>query len=245
MSGLLLEGNLYLKRLTDPVDIGFVAAGNAVKAEIEIETESKERLSKQKGSYGTALDSVVIPKPPKFNVTVDELAERRMLAIALMGTVTVETVAGSTVDDEAVTVTHDQFIALAHQNISAVTVTDSTGVTTYTEGTDYELNLSLGWISALSTGVIADSASIKVSYTYAASNAFTVKGNTQSIIKCEVMLDGINKADGQKVVFHAHRWAVSPSSAMDLLGDEFVSSELSGTLELPAGKDEPYTLTIG
>jgi hypothetical protein len=245
MSGLLLEGTLFGKRLTAPQNTGFVPMGNTIKLEITAESETVERISKQMGTYGAALDSIVIPKPQKLTMGSDELGSRENLAMALLGTDTNLSVTGAAVSNEVVTVKLNEWIPLAHSYVAetpAPVVKDSTGVTTYTVNTDYVIDSHLGMIKAVSGGAIADAASLKVSYTYKSQSGFKITGGTNALIKFELKLRGRNLANDELVVFHAYRVPFAPSGAIDLLGKEFISIESSGPMEIPEGKNEPYTI---
>src|SRR5581483_666608 len=57
-------------------------------------------------------------------------------------------------------------IALAKQNISAVTVTSLSGLT-YVVGTDYSVDNVNGIINRITTGGIPAAATVKVAYSYA------------------------------------------------------------------------------
>ncbi len=68
-----------------------------------------------------------------------------------------------------------------------VVVTDSTGVTTYTEGTDYVIDYAAGRLKALSTGGISDEDSLRVDYDYKAIR----KGEMAPIERAKVTLDSM------------------------------------------------------
>jgi hypothetical protein len=231
---------MYFKRVL-PESIatsGFLPFGNIVKFEISAESEQVERLSKQKGSYRTALDSVTLGSPTKLTITTNELGDSKILAMALLGLDENYIVTGASVTGETITAVHDEWIPLAHQEVSSVVVTG------HTLNDDYLVNSTLGMIKALSTGDIVDGSTITVNYTYASKNGKKVRGNVESIVKCQLILEGRNLATDEDVIFRAPLWSISPSGALDLLGDDFASVDLTGTLEMPTGFDEPYTIEI-
>lgn len=246
MSGLLLEATVYIKRLTAPADAGYKELGNSFKLEISAESETKVRVSKQVGTYGQALDTVVIPKPHKLIIGTDELGDRKSLARALLGTDSAVSVAGDVVTNEAITARHDVWVRLANNHLAsspAPVVTNEAEAVTYVAGTHYQIDSALGMIKALSTGTITDGQSLKVSYTYLSQSGFKVTGATDAVQKFEILAKGRNLADGKLYEFHAHRVPFAPSGAFDLLGDEFAQIESSGEMEIPEGQSEPYTLT--
>jgi len=77
--------------------------------------------------------------------------------------------------DESVTLstTVGSHVALTNDNIvpGTVTVTDSTGATTYTEGTDYEINYPNGTIAPLTTALAG--ATVLVDYTFGMQDGVT------------------------------------------------------------------------
>lgn len=80
----------------------------------------------------------------------------------------VTTTAGSE-SDEPFTSSYDQFVGLVHSFVdrkTEPTVTSSDGVTTYTRGTDYEIDFANGRIKVLSTGTMADATSYLIDYDY-------------------------------------------------------------------------------
>lgn len=80
-----------------------------------------------------------------------------------------QTQAAGDVTDEDVTAKLDRYVALANQIVSSVVVKDAaTGLTTYTNGTDYEIDAQMGMIRCLSTGTITADLALHVSYTKAA-----------------------------------------------------------------------------
>ena len=63
---------------------------------------------------------------------------------------------------------YDTWVQLNHTNIveNSETVTDLTGATTYTRGTDYEMNYTAGQIKVLSTGSMSNNTNYLISYDY-------------------------------------------------------------------------------
>ncbi len=72
------------------------------------------------------------------------------------------------VTNESVTADSDTWVDMDYARVQpgTVVVTDSTGVTTYTEGTDYVIDYGNGKLMALSAGSITDGQALLVDYTY-------------------------------------------------------------------------------
>lgn len=122
--------------------------------------------------------------------------------------------AGATVTNEVVTAKHDAFTLLEHNKVSAVTVTDVAGTTTYTAGTDYVLDADKGMFEVLSTGTITDGQTLHVDYTYAAQHHLTA--NPTNADKC-IVFAGINTADNDKQTrVTAYKVKLDPG-AMDMI----------------------------
>ena len=101
--GLIVEGTVMARNRRLP-DTGFLPIGNVTALKLKTESEKKTRTSKQKGSYGQALDTITIKKPTTVSFTLDTF-DKTNLAMVLMG-------ADSVVDASAVKTT-DQPVTIA------------------------------------------------------------------------------------------------------------------------------------
>ncbi len=144
MSGFLGSGDLYLDRLADDGSSnGFILAGNATQFAIQEETETKERISTGRDTYGQALDTASIKKPAKISVTLDEL-NRENLAMALLGEVADLSQGAGTGEVETITAKLGKFVELAKTNLAEAnfTVENEDGATApdWVASTGYILN---------------------------------------------------------------------------------------------------------
>lgn len=236
------SGDLYIDRLTGAgVATGFEKVGNADKFEIKAEAEVIEQISKGRDTYGQVLASATLAKPSTLSITLNQL-DRKALAMAFLGEDSDVSVTGASVTDEAITAKRDKFVDVAHRDISAVVVTNDTGVTTYVLDTDYTVHARLGMIQALSTGAITQDQSLLVDYSYASESGYRVKGGTQPTIKAKLKLDGKNFANGKACIVEVYEAQLAPDSPVDFLSDEFSVLELSGTMITPDGEDHPFYL---
>ena len=118
MSGFLGSGDLYLDRLAnDGSSTGFVLAGNATQFAIQEETETKERISTGRETYGQALDTASIKKPAKITISLDEL-HKDNLAMALLGDVADLNQGSGTSETETITAKLGKFIQLSKSNLA-------------------------------------------------------------------------------------------------------------------------------
>lgn len=245
--GFLGAGDLYARvynSTTGQFD-QWTGPYEATKFEIKPNSELKEMSSRGRSTYGQTIESVPLPKPSDLAVTFAEV-NKDSIAMALFGTASVINQGSGTVTDEAVTATLGKWVQMAHQNIAeaGVVVTNSGATVTYVKGTDYEVNYRLGLIRAISGGAITDQASLKVDYTYNAITGTKIAGATQTQVRAQFKLDGINFADQLPVVVEVYEAVLTPDSAFDFLQNDFAEIQLKGRLKTPAGKTEPFQVEM-
>jgi hypothetical protein len=234
MAGFLGKGDVYIRR----TDGKLLSLGNVTQFAIdETEADVKIRYSRQKDSYGQAVDRYAIQKPAKITIKTDEITPET-LADILRGTLETITDAG-TVTDESITAEKGSFVELAHSGVSDVVVKDSAGSITYVEGTDYEVRPNVGLILIKDDGSIADGDNLKVSYTYDESG-ISISGSQMPEIECKITFDGINQIDGKKYEISIDKARIMPTSPIDLLSDDFTDVTFEGTLITVEGKTKPY-----
>ena len=118
MAGFLGSGDLYMDRLAkDGSSTGFVLTGNATKFSIQEESETKERISTGRETYGQALDTASVKKPAKITITIDEL-NKENLAMALLGDVAIMNQGAGTGESETVTAKSGKFSQLTKSNLA-------------------------------------------------------------------------------------------------------------------------------
>lgn len=242
--GFVGSGDLYIERLVGGVSQGMLGPYEAGKFEIKPNVDKQEMVSKGRTTRGQVIESVAVQKPAAFTVELREVNKESM-TIALLGTGAARTQASGSLVDELLTAKLDTWMPLSKQALSgAVTVKDSAGSTTYVAGTDYLVNPQLGWIKPLSSGAIADAASLKVSGAYAAIAGTLIAGGTNTDIRARLVLDGINAVDGLPCIVTVHEAIIAADAAFDFLSDGFASVPLPGTMKTPTGKTEPFTVEL-
>jgi hypothetical protein len=156
------------------------------------------------------------------SMTMHDLSPENV-ARAMYGTV--GAVASGSASDESVVAYHGALTPLDKPGGSNIVVTSDPAGTTYVEGTDYDV-VPAG-IIALSTGSIADGASLLVSYDYPAQNV--VEALTSSSAEFEMVFDGVNEArSGKPFVVTAHRVRFGVAQSLDMIGDDYAGLELTG-----------------
>lgn len=246
MSGLLCAGNVYIDRLTDAgVSTGLRRIGNANLLSLQESTERVQRISRQRETYGQALDSVEIKQPSQLSMTLDEI-DSGNLALALLGESATVTQASGAFTDIEITAKLGAWVPIGKRAISAVTVGENVEVDpdTYVLGTDYELDLRLGMIRAIDGGAITEGQIVLVSGTAAAQTVAKVSGAVKPTIRAKLFVDGKNLANGDEIYVTIDETTLSPTSAVDFLSGEFVTLEMTGAPKTLEGKTSPYTVEI-
>ena len=240
MSGFIGAGDLYFDRFdADGASKGYLKIGNATQFSIEEPSEVKERMSRQRDTYGQVLDSVPVQGAAKLTIVLDEMS-KDILAMALHGSPTPVAETGTSVTDEAITAKHDRWVKLDYEDISAVTVTHSSGDPTYVAGTDYEVDTDLGMIKALSTGSITDDQALLADYTYGSVNYSLIEGQATPIVRGAFMLHGKNLVTGKDCRLTCYQATVQSTDPVDFLNEDFETIQFECTLETPSGMSKAY-----
>lgn len=247
--GFLGCGDGYIERFDPATQLYLPPRGpfELTKFAIKATTKLEEMTGRGRTTYGQILASVAIPQPTEFEIEVAEV-NREAMALATLGTVATFTQSSATVTDEAVSAaaTLGDWVPLAKHSITAasVVVTNSAATTTYVEGQDYEINYSLGWIRALVGGTITAGQALKVDYAVPAINGVRLRGVTQPQLKARFTLDGLNLVDGSRCIVKAWEGVISSSSAFDFMSGKFNAVPLTGRLNTPTGKTEPFEIQL-
>ena len=206
------------------------------------DSDRKDRTGHGRSNYGQVLSSAVLPKPMTATIKMGQLS-RKLFAAAFLGTDSDYTQAAGEISPAIViTAIHGKWVELGVEMVSALVVKDSTGTTTYTDsGTDpdYVVNTRLGMVKVLSTGTIADGATLQVTGNKLAIAGSEMKAMTKSNVRVRIKLDGQNFDDGRNFITDIYQFRLNPTSDFSLIGEDYVDVTFEGTLEKPAGKDTP------
>lgn len=241
--GFLGAGDLYINRIVGGVAQGWTGPFECSKFEIKPNVELKEMTSKGKNTYGQVIESVALQQPADFTVELPEV-NKESLVLALLGTTAAINQAGGVIADEAIVVEHDVWVPISKAALSAVSVQDETNTTTYVNGEDYIVNTDLGMLKALSTGSIADGATVHLDATAAAITGTQIKGATSADVRAKFRLDGKNQADGLPCIVNVHEGVIAADAAFDFLADDFNTVSLPGRMKTPSGFTEPFTVDL-
>lgn len=245
--GFLGAGDVYIERFDTNTQAYLNPQGpyESTKFSIKATTKLEEMTGRGRETYGQILASVAIPQPTEFEIAIAEV-NRESMALAVLGTVAAYTQGLATVTDEVVTAALGQWKKLTKHslNTTGVVVTNSAASTTYVEGTDYKINHSLGWFYAIPGGAITDSQSLRIDYQATAVTGTRIRGVTNAQLRARFMFDGINMADGSRCVVECYEAVISSSAAFDFLANKFNEVPLTGRLNTPVGKTEPFEVRL-
>lgn len=245
--GFLGAGDLYA-RVYNPATSQYdqwAGPFESSKFEIKPNSDLKEMTSRGRATYGQVIESVPLPKPADLSVTFSEV-NKDSIAMALFGTAAVLNQGSGSVTDQVITSAVGKWVKLTHDNIATAgfVVTNSGATVTYVLDADYEVNYRLGMIRCISGGNIADATALKVDYTYNAITGTTIAGGTQTQVRAQFKLDGVNFADQLPVIVDVWEAVLTPESAFDFLQNDFAEIALKGRLKTPAGKSEPFKVEL-
>lgn len=238
MAGFLGKGDVYIDR---DLKGQFRLLGNTTKFAIaETEADVKERTSKMRDTYGSALDTVIIPKPAKISIELNDIDAKNM-ALALRGLIEeIDVTAGNVPLSDFEVTELDVWLETGHTNISDVVVKNSDESATYVENEDYVVNGRLGMIKFLSSGGVAKGDTVRLGYNYGNVTGKRIKAGRVTEIECALLLDGQNMTNGKDCTVRVFKCKLRPASEVDFLMDDFQSLSLEGTLVVPEGQTEAY-----
>jgi hypothetical protein len=221
------QGSLYaaVRNSTTGKPEGFTRIGNVPELSLDIEVSNFEHKESETGARG--LDLIINKeRKGKFTFKIESITLEN-LALGLMGSTSAIT--GATVSDEAHKVYLGKRSALAHPDVSAVTIT--AGVTPLVAGTDYTLDAKNGaiiWPDTATTNA-TEGAAVTVDYTYGGYtrlDAFTQSNANERYLRFE----GLNTVDDSIVIVDLYRCQFDPLTGYGLINEELASVDITGSL---------------
>lgn len=238
---LLLSGDLFFGDASSDGSFATLQGPIEVdKMSVQPTANTVEQTSKARATYGAVRSSIILPGVTNVSISfMDVPAE--ILALMLMGDTGTITQSASSATDEAITAKLDKWVPTAYRNITSgtVVVQDVTDTTTYTEGTDYEIEYTTGMLKALSGGSISGDDVLHVDYDYGAVAGETVSISTQSQQTRGLKLVGKNLADNLPVELVLYSVKLRPTGEMDFMGASHVTADVTGVAEKPAALTTP------
>lgn len=208
------------------------------------EGETRDRISRQRDTYGQALDSITLPEPWTMTFTTDSIGRDILKALFLGEDTDVDVASGSITSEEIVART-GKWVPTSQVGFTTgtVSVTGTGGSPTHAEDTDYLVDLRNGAILAIDGGAITAGATIEVSADYGARAGFRINAAKTESLSVALLVDGrsLRPEDSDKTIRTLiHKVNLRPAGGNDLMSDEWVSPQFGGTMVTPSGKDEPF-----
>jgi hypothetical protein len=215
---------------------GELDVGNAISFAINAPAvEKKERKGFRLDNYAKTIKSVITKVEQDLKFTLTDI-NRKNLALAMFGVDAdyTQTAGNNTAAAEAVVAIEDKWVKLVSRSLDPATppvVKDVTDITTYTEGTDYEIDYRVGRIKVLSGGVIAGGVTIHVGSTWLAITAgYKVDGLEVSKIEAYIRLIGQDKANSRDCEVIVYKAQIEPAGDLNWLSEDYVDLEFTGKI---------------
>ena len=242
--GLLASGDLYIDFYDSDGNLtGFLdpdEVGNCKKFALKVETEKKENKLNGRDTLGQNGDVYTRLTNSTISLSLNRYTSR-MLAAAMMGTSSDQTAALAAYT-ATITAIHDRWVEIGEELLSTCVVKDATDTTTYTVDTDYEVNTRLGMIRVLSTGSIADSATLHISGNTLAKTGSKILGSNQTVVNAKLKLDGKDNVSGDNVQVTVYKAQLSSDTEFDLMAEDFPELTFTGTMVTPSGLTSPFEI---
>lgn len=244
---LISRGRVYF----DPYDAneqltGEIDFGNCPGVSLTINTEKKDHYASTTG---------LRQKDKTWNLQVDRTGSLKCdnfspanAALWLSGTVTTKSQAAvAVVDEERDVIPGRQYQLgatsvnpLGVRNVSAVTVKNSTGVTTYDAGTDYNVDLATGRVQIIKGGAIT-AGTVKFGYTPVVASFESVKSGANAELTGALRIVSDNP-DGANRDWYLPKVTLTPSGDLSLIaeGDDPVTMEFGLEALKPANGEAIY-----
>jgi len=241
---LQIKGTVYINTKINGVSQGLKQVPGVIDFNVTPKAKVITQISKDRATEGqvTAVASTQEPAELKLKFSA---FNSKMMAIAMMGESSVLSGGAQTVTNEVIAAKLDCFVKLVNRNITAgsVVVTDTaTDLVTYVEGTDYTVNYAVGMIQPLSTGSMTNAESLHIDYACAAYSGFATVAATTTEVVAYILIDGVNKADGENVEIEIDEAHLTPSSPVDFMSDKYSELDLSGFMVTQPGSNNPYRI---
>jgi hypothetical protein len=209
---------------------GYDFLGNAPTVSFTVEVETKDHMSSTTCKV-VQDDQVVVSTKVSGTINLDDIKPVVMSLFAQADEPVDDNIAASGVTDENITMYDGKLMKIGEANnigaVTAVSVTGTGGTPTYTEGTDYNVDLEGGWLETIEGGGISDEETVEVDYTPVAQTRTKINVGSSPSIK------GTLRFQSDPVQGHKHDFAcdvtLSPDGEMPLVSEDWQNANLKFT----------------
>ncbi len=243
-------GDVYLALYADGVLQGEKKIGNVPEFVINApDIEEKELIGRTRATFGQTIKTITTKVTQELQMTINDVMVKETFATAMYGDMSDITQTGGT-DATAVDVKvfTDQWTKLGHMNLDPdvpPVVTDATGVTTYTEDTDYEIDYQLGMIKGLGAGITSGT-TVKVTSTWlGVSGGWKVIANQDLTKEAQIRMIGEDQANDALVMVVIPRVQIKPMGDVSLIGEDFMEIQVGGKIMPDDNGESWYVEKLG
>lgn len=239
--GGIYAGNLLLDVLdANGAQTGEYDVGNTKNFTVDpMKITEKQKIGKRLENYGSLVESAILDKPQSLKFTLDDIYKKN-LAMAMFGSDAVVNVGAGAVTDELIVARLDKEVKLSKLKLDPATppvvVDHATGLVTYVEGEDYEIDYTYGTIKALSTGAIAEAQELDVDFSNLAYTGYNIQAATLTKIDALLRLKGKNVVTGKPCMVVVYKVSLKPTGSLDFITDDFSKLDFAGDIQVVNGK---------
>lgn len=241
--GFKFAGNVQVRNRRESGS-GFYDIGNTTALKTNQSSETKERVSRRKETYGQALDTLKTPKPVEISLELDTF-DKDNLAAAMMGASAVIPAAVTVTDEIVVIGKRGQGYKLANGNIDPATVTvKKADGDSNVDAAQYSVTDAPGLIALAADSTLPDGTQLKVSYKTRASGGYKIDAAKVSELEWEIIVDGLNTVTGEKGILRIPCAKLATDGDFDWFKEDFNTASFKGTAVLADGHTAPYSFEV-
>jgi hypothetical protein len=213
---------------------GFRRIGNVYPLSVQVATEQKKQTSRMRESAGQTKDSKTTITDTTGSMTIRDW-DAKNLAWALAGEEVQLTGEAGDVTGEDITLIADQWVQVAHRDISSVVITGGA------LGTDFEVNGPLGLIKMIG-GAALTAGATTVAYSHAAQSGYRVEIGTRAQTRIAILIDGEDEFSGEAMTVELDSVVLSSNAEINFISapdTEYEELPFSLTFETLEGKSSP------
>lgn len=216
---------------------GYLDMGEAWPVKLKVEVQSKQLKSSRKGMRGQ-----IVAAGGRINGVTGTVGIKnwnaRNIAMLLAGRAVEQTAASGAVSDQGIVLPKDgSWIPLGRHNVSSVTIAGKS------EGTDFEVQTSAGFIRNLTNTEISG----QVSFSYAGLSGYRINIADTPVIRMAILIDGKNDETSEPMIIELDSVVFTSNSEMAFISEpEMDYEEMEFNIQcetlISQGKTSPGTI---